>query len=254
MLNNLNCCKLVLLILVPFCIHSVHAAKSTKRIKPKDETILSDVTTMLIYQNSGTKVDHQEISTVSGFQTLEHKSDIQMNIIGLDASKEFLRSNFISFNLNLRASIILGMTENENDINDVNDLTYKDKASGLIYSGGLTINLNTRAFGLKVQPFVGTNYAQSSQEFSLSYANVDTGTDSNEIEYDTSRSFLQHSLGVRFYNNKNIMSYFSLDYIQELSQSTSATGTRSGVDLQMTNVSIVEQSPFAFSIGAGFKF
>jgi len=216
--------------------------------KPEEST----TTILLRYQNNGTKIDHNEASSASGFTSLSEESDITVSNISIELNEEFFSENYFSVTLGARYGINTGSVDSTNE---TTNLSYKDKVSGKSYGAGLSINLNTEGYGLKIQPFISSYYMINKNDYKLSYNNSTTNEDPFNISYTTDTNILQHSLGVRFINNNNnLMSYFSLDYLQEMSSSGSVEGKRSGSDLQLTNTSTVNQNDFAFSIGLGFLF
>ncbi len=212
----------------------------------------STISVLLRYQNIGTKMDHKEASSSAGFTSLGQETDISVHGISLEVNKEFFSEKYLSISLGARYGINRGA---DKAINDVTNMSYEDKVSGKSYGAGLSLNLNAKGYGLKIQPFLSSYYIANKNEYNLSFKNADSSDHPFNIDYSSDSKVLQHSIGLRLIDGKNdLMSYFALDYLNELNRSTNVSGNQAGRSLVLSNTSSVKQSDFAFSIGLGFLF
>jgi len=227
-------------------------AKEKNRLKIENLfTPSRDATTYisLNYQNIGSKIAHNESSDVAGYAPLGEKSDIGQHTLGLELAREFYARGLFSFNLMGRIGINKGTDKKSENVNVVN---FKDKASGKHYGAGLSLNLNTEGFGLKIQPFISGQYLFYKTDYELEYK---TDAAAVNIKYASDNRILQHSIGMRFINERQrLMSFISLDYFQNLEEDLSVSGTQGANDLKLSNTAQVQKNDIAFTIGFGFLF
>ncbi len=140
----------------------------------------SSTSFILRYQNIGVKIQHNETSSTPEFTSLEQDSDINISNISVEASQEFFCESYLSISTGVRVSVNKGYDKGSNDSSN---LSYKDKVSGKSYGAGLSLNLNTQGYGLKIQFFVSSYYIVNKNDFNLSYNNISSSADPFNINY-----------------------------------------------------------------------
>ncbi len=240
---------------VAMLVISAHSFAETKRLDLEKLLVPSSERepsyyALLRYQNTGSKVMHNEKSESPSFVSLNKESAISIHNLGLEISKEFFNDSYFSLSFAGKFGVNKG---SDSGLEEKKNLSYKEKLSGQTYGGGVSLNINTKGFGLKVQPFISSHYLISKNDYKLSYSSKTV--DSINIEYSSGQKVLQHSVGVKFINNKNgLMSHFSLDYNQKLSKSLEVSGSQSSKDLSFLNMPSITQNIVTFSVGFGFIF
>jgi hypothetical protein len=204
------------------------------------------------YQNLGTKIAHGEKSDSESFFPMGYESDLTMHVMSLQVNKEIMASNYISFTATGRYGLIRG---SDSDVLNTENIQFEDSASGNVYGGGLTANLNMKGLGLRIQPFVGTQYIVHDIEYALSYGQVNGGVVPIQLTYNNKRTSLQHSLGVRMMDeSKSLMSFISVDYLQNQSDDLSVFAKQGAREINITEPAEFEQNDLSFSLGFGFLF
>ncbi len=207
---------------------------------------------MLRYQNSKTEVFHNENSSAPGFFSAEETSDIRMHGVFLEAAQEFGGAYLFSLTIGAR----LGYTQGSDKTANANEsiVKYEDKISGFSYGPGGSLNLNFHEWGLKIQPFISSYYIFSKSELRLTYANATFEAQPFLIDYDIEENRFQHSVGIRFIDKESgLMSYFSVDYIQEASRDIIVSNKQDG-SLTVTNLAEIEGPQISLSGGIGYSF
>lgn len=204
------------------------------------------------YQNLSTKIEHGEKSDSSEFFPLGYETDMSIHVLSAQLTKEVLSGSLISFTAMARYGIIRGA---DNDVLNEENLQFEDNASGNVYGGGLTMNLNMKAWGLKVQPFVGTQYIIHDFDYELNYSSIDNGSQQIDLTYFNKRTSLQHSVGMRFIDeSKSLMSYLSVDFIQNQNDELSVFATQGDQELNITEAGLLDQRDLVFGLGFGVMF
>lgn len=205
------------------------------------------------YKTRVTNILHDERSSNTDFKSLGEISKIYLHSLDLTYNREFYSAQYISYSLILRAGFHTG----RDDGSDEKVLTpFYEKASGLQAGAGISINLNTRGYGLKFQPYISSQYVVDETNFDLTYEQG-KGTQTTPVHLTTNsnNTILHHSIGVRVLDyKKGLMSYIAIGHNQLLSNKSSSSGELSGKSFDLDNSSKIKDSPIVFSLGFGFMF
>jgi len=203
---------------------------------------------MVHYQNQQTEINHNEASTDSGYTSLNEESSIPLHGVHFEFSRELFASYLFSFTLSARYGKTFGSTKNTNS---TSGLTYEEEASGELYGGGGSLNLNFSVWGMKLQPFIAAYTFTHENTYELKYGPEGATTGLTEINYESELQVQQYSLGMRFIDYyKGLLSYFSADYI---TGDAPTVGVSSNLD-NLSNTSTPQRREYAFTIGFGALF
>ena len=203
---------------------------------------------MVHYQNQQTEINHNEASTDTGYTSLNEESSIALHTVQFEFSRELFASYLFSFTLSARYGKSFGSTKNTNS---TSGLTYEEEASGELYGGGGSLNLNFSVWGMKLQPFIAAYTFTSENTYELKYAPEGATTGQTEINYESKLQIQQYSLGMRFIDYyKGLLSYFSADYI---TGDAPTLAVSSNLD-NLSNTSTPQRREYAFTIGFGALF
>ena len=203
---------------------------------------------MVHYQNQQTEFSHNEASTDSGYTSLNEETSIPLHGVQFELSREFFASDLFSFTLSARYGKTFGSTD---DTNSTTGLEYEEEASGELYGGGGSLNLNFSVWGIKLQPFIAAYTFTNKNTYELTYALEGATTGQTEITYESELQVQQYSLGMRFIDyDKGLLSYFSADYI---TSDDPTLGITSNLD-NLSNTSTPQRREYALTIGFGALF
>ncbi len=244
--------KVIGLIGMSFLVGSISYASPNKlnieNVFKKSDLVEKNTMTAfsLKYQNIGSTIEHNETSTTSNYSTLGKTSKIGINNLSIDAYQEFFKNSYISFAIGARYGTSGGEATAKKD-------EFEESAYGTNYGAGISLNLNTEGFGLRVQPFYSSYYMFSNNTYKLNYTTANS--DNIKLKYQEDTKSIQHSLGVRFINpRKSLMSFVSVDYLQSIETNSDTSGTVAGNNIDFGQTSEVENNDIAFSLGVGFVF
>jgi hypothetical protein len=202
----------------------------------------------LLVNRNGNKINHNESFSDNSFSSLNENSDISIVSPGFEIMQEFFEKQYVSIGLSGRAAIQRGSGKFS-----VNQQGFKDEYRGYEYGAGLSLNLNTVGFGMRVQPFYAAHYMMTEGEAKLSYDAKNNNT-TTKLNYKVDTTRIAHSLGLRFIDKKvGIASFVSLDYNQMLDDNTKLEATYNDALLE-TNASAIEYDNVSATIGFGFAF
>lgn len=202
------------------------------------------------YKNGGVDINHNETSSAAGFFSPNEGNNVSNNMVDVGVTKEFLRSKI--FSISLLANTGFGKGKNTIKRTEKANLI-SDKTQDIYYGGGFSINFNREAFGLKIQPFISTQYQFSNSEYNSSYSKLsDPGTIYN-ITTTNNEQRLMHTAGIRFFNmNKSLMSYINLDFNQNLINDKKTDAFVGTTSLELEDPTEIDENPIRISVGFGF--
>lgn len=204
--------------------------------------------TSLLVNRNGNKVVHNENFADASYASLNETSDISTTSPGIEIMREFFESKYISIGLSARGSILRGGGDFE-----INTITYEDELRAYEYGGGLSLNLNTVGYGMRIQPFLSSHYMMTDGEIKIKYDANNSNTDTT-LNYKMNNDRFVHSLGMRFIDKKEgFASFFSLDYNQIIKDRTTLEATNGSQSLQASG-SAIEYDKMSLTVGFGFAF
>lgn len=201
------------------------------------------------YKNSTTEIGHFERSNEIDFYSLNENKDVNTHMVNLGASKEFLKGK--SFTISLISDLGFGLGQNETDLKVKTNIS-KDNAKEYYYGAGVSVNLNFIKSDLRIQPFFATQYKRSHLSYQ-SFYRQDSDSSQFVIENDYLSQGLQHTLGLRFFNqDKSLLSFFNIDYFDSDDSIERSSSKREGTSIQLINNSSIKKNPVQFTVGFGF--
>lgn len=205
------------------------------------------------YKRGTSNILHNEGLSGVDNKILNKESSISRNTVSIEMSQEFFNKNYISLSLGLRGGISRGSDQQVEEEQNVN---FEDEHKGYHYGAGASLNLNTEGYSIRIQPFVSGYYIISDEEYNFSnFNNNISDPDTYNIDYRLENESIEASLGVRLYNNySNLMSFFSINYTDSMSSTSSVSASRNGTAVELDNASTVGRDGLGFTIGAGINF
>lgn len=204
---------------------------------------------ILSYGKSDFQMAHFENSNNSNFRSINRENNISRSSLDLSYGHEFKEKNYISFMALIKYGRGLGSERGSN-----NNLFFREKLNDKEYGPGLGINLNGKAFKLKIVPFFSSLYIIRKQNYSLT-ASTNGNDNFSTIEQEASSRLVQNNFGIRFIDNsKNMMSYLAIGRNIELSNDTKNTAKANNSEVNITNNSSPTNNKIFFTIGVGFLF
>lgn len=247
--------KKVVVVLSAAFLSSQAIANTNKQVKRLDfESFFesrnkeTNTYTSLLINRNGNKINHNENFADNSFSALNENSDISILAPGIEIMREFFETQYISIGLSGRASVQRGSGDFA-----VNNQGFQTEYRGYEYGAGLSLNLNTVGFGMRVQPFYAAHYMMTEGEAKLNYDARNNNT-VTKLNYRVDTTRIVHSLGMRFIDKKvGIASFISLDYNQMQEDNTQFEAFNNDVRLEAL-ASDVEYDNVSATIGFGFAF
>ncbi len=209
------------------------------------------ITIALGFNNYTSTVNHVESSSFSNFYSIDKTVKILKNSFDILSMVELFQKETFSFTFLLRAGYGYGAQDGALDIPNYRfSETSTSKHAGI----GAGLNYNSSLLGFKAQPFILSQVIYAQSEYDTNYGDASDVTTRFIVNYEVQETILQSSAGLRFYSfDSALMSYFSLDYHQSLSQKLKSYGEQNMQRFDINNGKI-ETEPFGFSIGVGTFF
>jgi hypothetical protein len=232
----------------------LNTANSTENIQTANSSgnleMFNSVFLTLGYSNGSTKINHNETSSVVGFNSLNNTNSIMSNGIEIGAIKEVFSSSRLSLSVMTNYGIDIG--KDKGRVNQTNT-TYTDKLTGNHYSIGVSGNLNLEAYNMKIQPYAFSSITKTNSKYSLDYSQG--VSKSTSIQYKINSQDTNIGTGVRFIDpTVKLMSYLSASYRVSDKINTSSSSTLNKTSLDLSSASSAVLRPVTFSVGFGFLF
>lgn len=198
---------------------------------------------------TSTVLQHAETSSNSSYSTSGRRIRVPDVKYGLSLMRELFNSNTIS----VTVIGFGGVTDSDTKSGGRNDQPqFTENLNGFHFGGGLSLNYNTYAYGLKVQPYVGVAIMQEQLEYDLEHS---SGVAALNTFHEVSATVAHPGLGVRCFDaDVNLMSYFQITTTAVMSETITASGRVGQSDVAINSNTSFEREPWAFSLGFGYYF
>ncbi len=193
---------------------------------------------------TSTVLRHDESSSNGEYVTAGEKIRVPDVKLSLTLMKELFNPNKYSVTLLATG----GMSDASGSPSDENAEDYTEELSAVHYGGGLTVNYNTYAYGLKLQPYVGALILLEQGEHNLTHDDLNT-----IHEFEATVAYL--NVGIRCFDaDHNLMSFFQISAPQVMSETITPYGQVDGSDITITSNTEITRDPVAFTLGFGYYF
>lgn len=202
------------------------------------------------YKNAGLDLSHNETASSGSLYTLNESNSVNTHMLDMGVTKEFLKHRLFSISLLANAGYGKGKSAINNS--DKNNF-YTDEVEDLYLGGGISVNFNQEAFGIRIQPFFATQYQFSNNTYNSNYGQTSDRETIYQIETTNDIQRLQHTLGIRFFNpDKSLLSFINLDFQQNLIKDLKTTATQGSTNIVIKDPTVIDENPIKISVGFGF--
>ncbi len=202
------------------------------------------------YQISKTKAEHYETSSTAGFTSADFKQTYTQHNFLISIEKEIMPHWPVSISL----FPVIGYGLVTNSYKQKDDYDIEEKLQGLSYGGGVSLNINTFTKSLRIQPFVSAMSLQAKDVFFLRYEDTESTDSSYEIETTQEYNVIAASIGVRFFNTKELISRFSITTYQYDDFETSVKASQYKTNFTLTKEPEFFRDNVRINLGMGLIF
>ncbi len=191
---------------------------------------------------------HNESSSNASYASSGRRVRVPDVSMSLSLMKEFLNPSRIS----VTAVLMGGISDSSGNSGGEALQTFEEKLDSSHFGGGLSVNYNIYAYGLKLQTYLGARILSEQGELNMAHSNG--GTKLNTIHrFDA--QILHLGLGLRAFDaDHNLMSYFEVSTPNTMSESFTPVGQVNGADVSITSDTQITRDPVAFAMGFGYYF
>ena len=202
------------------------------------------------YQISKTKAEHYETSSTAGFTSADFKQTYTQHNFLISIEKEIMPYWPVSISL----FPVFGYGVVTNSYKQKDEYDIEEKLQGLSYGGGVSLNINTFTKSLRIQPFVSAMSLQAKDVFFLRYEDTESTDSSYEIETTQEYNIIAASIGVRFFNTKELISRFSITTYQYDNFETSVKASQYKTNFTLTKEPEFFRDNVRINLGMGLIF